>query len=150
MHFLLLVYSSPVPKARRGLPSPKDEGSLWLKLREDSYSLYTFKSWADSRFSTVAMSIAATVAYFALQEGATVLSAATLPAPPAPDGLMWATIVLALASFAVAALAQTTFPLWAGHPAAAGLRVHLMNGFYLNAVSDRLAGRWTSKTGAHQ
>ncbi|SLN46046.1 NADH-quinone oxidoreductase subunit L [Roseivivax jejudonensis] len=99
---------------------------------------------------TVAISVAATVAYFALQQAATWAAAGTLPAPPPPDGLIWATIVLALASFAVAAVAQTTFPLWAGHPAAAGLRVHLMNGLYLNAVSDRFAGRWTPKTGATQ
>lgn len=97
---------------------------------------------------TIALSVFATVAYFAFQQGATWIAAGTLPPPPVPDGLIWATIVLALASFAVAAVAQTTFPLWAGHPAAAGLRVHLMNGFYLNAVSERLAGRWTPKSGA--
>ena len=99
---------------------------------------------------TVALSVAATVAYFALQQGATWISAGTLPPPPPPDGLIWATIVLALVSFAVAAVAQTTFPLWAGHPAAAGLRVHLMNGLYLNAVSERLSGRWTPKPGEIQ
>ncbi len=96
---------------------------------------------------TVAMSAAATVAYFALQEGAAALSATSLPPPPAPDGLTWAAIVLALASFAIAAVAQTTFPLWAGHPAARGLRVHLLNGLYLNAVTDRLTGRWTPAKG---
>ncbi|MFW2541789.1 proton-conducting transporter membrane subunit [Primorskyibacter sp. 2E107] len=96
---------------------------------------------------TIAMSVLATIAYFALQQGATLASAGTLPPPPAPDGLIWATIVLALCSFALAAVAQTTFPLWARHPAAAGLRVHLMNGLYLNAVSDRLSGLWTPKTG---
>lgn len=99
---------------------------------------------------TVALSIVSTVAYFALQQGATWASAGTLPPPPPPDGLIWATIVLALTSFAVAAVAQTTFPLWAGHPAAAGLRVHLMNGLYFNAVTERLAGRWTPKPGAIQ
>lgn len=99
---------------------------------------------------TVALSVVATVAYFAFQHVATWASAGTLPPPPQPDGLIWATIALALASFAVAAVAQTTFPLWAGHPAAAGLRVHLMNGLYINAVSDRLSGRWTPKPGAIQ
>ncbi|SHJ75270.1 NAD(P)H-quinone oxidoreductase subunit 5 [Palleronia salina] len=99
---------------------------------------------------TVALSVAATVAYFALQAGATWVSAGTLPPPPAPDGLIWATILLALVSFAIAAVAQTTFPLWAGHPAAAGLRVHLMNGLYFNAVADRLSGRWTPKSGETQ
>jgi NAD(P)H-quinone oxidoreductase subunit 5 len=99
---------------------------------------------------TFALSVVATVAYFSLQQVATWASAGTLPPPPPPDGLVWATIVLALASFAVAAVAQTTFPLWAGHPAATGVRVHLMNGLYLNAVSERLSGRWSPKPGAIQ
>src|SRR6056297_3237055 len=91
---------------------------------------------------TVLMSGAATLAYFALQTGATALSAGTLPVPPAPDGLIWAVITLAVVSFGFAAFAQATFPLWAGHPAAAGLRVHLMNGLYLNALTDRMTGHW--------
>lgn len=99
---------------------------------------------------TVALSVVATVAYFALQQGATWASQGTLPPPPPPDGLIWATIALALASFAMAAVAQTTFPIWAGHPAATGLRVHLMNGLYLNAITERLSGRWTPKSGATQ
>ncbi|WP_282025940.1 proton-conducting transporter membrane subunit [Limimaricola cinnabarinus] len=99
---------------------------------------------------TVGLSVLATIAYFALQQGASWAAAGTLPAPPSPDGLIWATIALALASFAVAAVAQTTFPLWAGHPVAAGLRVHLMNGLYINAILERLSGRWTSHTGATQ
>lgn len=94
---------------------------------------------------TAAMAAVATAAYFGLQTGADWLSAGTLPPPPAPDGLAWAVIVLTVASFALAAFAQATFPLWAGHPAAAGMRVHLMNGLYLNALSDRLIGRFTGK-----
>jgi NADH:ubiquinone oxidoreductase subunit 5 (subunit L)/multisubunit Na+/H+ antiporter MnhA subunit len=96
---------------------------------------------------TVAMAGAATVAYFGLQAGMTALSAGTLPLPPAPDGLIWATLVLALASFGLASVAQATFPLWAGHPAAMGLRVHLMNGLYLNALTDRLIGQWRTTKG---
>lgn len=96
---------------------------------------------------TVAMSGAATVAYFTLQTGITALSAGTLPLPPAPDGLIWATLVLALASFGLASVAQATFPLWAGHPAAMGLRVHLMNGLYLNALTDRMIGQWRASKG---
>lgn len=99
---------------------------------------------------TVALSVAATVAYFAFQHAATWAAAGTLPPPPPPDGLIWATIILTLVSFAVAAVAQTTFPLWAGHPDAAGMRVHLMNGLYLNAVTDRLSGRWSPNSGAIQ
>ena len=32
------------------------------------------------------------------------------------------------------ALAQAMLPLWSYHPAAAGLRVHLSNGLYVNAI----------------
>ncbi len=96
---------------------------------------------------TAALSGVATVAYFTFQTLATALSAGTLPPPPAPDGLTWAVIALAVAGFGLAAVAQATFPLWAGHPAAAGLRVHLMNGLYLNALTDRMTGRWSPKKG---
>jgi hypothetical protein len=96
---------------------------------------------------TALMSGAATIAYFTLQAGATALTHGTLPPPPAPDGLAWATILLALASFAIAAVAQATFPLWAGHPAAQGMLVHLMNGLYLNALTDRMTGHWSPRKG---
>lgn len=101
----------------------------------------------DLTLRTVALSAIATVAYFAFHAGATWLSYGTLPPPPAPDGLVWAAIVLSVASFGLAALAQATFPLWAGHPAMAGMRVHLMNGLYLNALTDRMTGRWTPAKG---
>lgn len=94
---------------------------------------------------TAALSAIATVTYFTFHVGAELLTAGTLPPPPAPDGLAWAVIVLAVVSFGFAAIAQATFPLWAGHPAVAGLRVHLMNGLYLNALGNRLAGRWSQK-----
>ncbi|SDY58651.1 proton-conducting transporter membrane subunit [Citreimonas salinaria] len=96
---------------------------------------------------TAAMSAVATAAYFSFQTGMTALAGGSLPPPPAPDGLVWAVIVLAVASFGLAALAQSTFPLWARHPASAGLRVHLMNGLYLNALADRMTGHWTPRKG---
>jgi hypothetical protein len=40
------------------------------------------------------------------------------------------------------AVAQSMFPLWAYHPAAAGLRAHLSNGLYANALLDRLLDGW--------
>jgi NAD(P)H-quinone oxidoreductase subunit 5 len=52
-------------------------------------------------------------------------------------------LALAVFSFGLVALAQSMFPLWAYHPAAAGLRVHLSNGLYANAVFDRLVGNWS-------
>ncbi|GAB5470855.1 MAG: proton-conducting transporter membrane subunit [Rhodospirillales bacterium] len=92
---------------------------------------------------TAAYSLAAAVGYFALQRGAEWLMAGTLPATPAPGPLEWAMIVLAVFSFGVVALAQSMFPLWAYHPAAAGFRVHLSNGLYANAVFDRILGGWS-------
>lgn len=89
---------------------------------------------------TALMSVATTFGYFALQSLAAWLTAGTLPATPAPGALEWALIVLAILSFGAVAVAQATFPLWARHPAAAGLRVHLSNGLYANAVFDRLIG----------
>ncbi len=92
---------------------------------------------------TAAYSVAAAVGYFALQTGAERLMAGTLPATPAPGALEWALMVLAVISFGAVAVAQAMFPLWAYHPAAAGLRVHLSNGLYANAVFDRLLGGWS-------
>ncbi|MEM7641908.1 MAG: proton-conducting transporter membrane subunit [Pseudomonadota bacterium] len=96
----------------------------------------------------VGLSLVATLGYFAFQAGATALAVGTLPPPPAPDGLVWAVIVLSVASFGLAAFAQATFPLWAGHPAMAGMRVHLVNGLYLNALADRFTGHRAKRKGA--
>lgn len=85
---------------------------------------------------------AATASYFALQGGSEWLTVGTLPLPPAPGPLEWALLVLAVFSFGVVAVAQAMFPLWSHHPASAGLRVHLANGLYANAVFDRLIGNW--------
>ncbi|MGC8476521.1 MAG: proton-conducting transporter membrane subunit [Acetobacteraceae bacterium] len=98
--------------------------------------------WALTR-RTALYSVATSVGYFALQTGVTALSAGTLPATPAPGPLQWALIALAVLSFGLVAVVQAMFPLWAYHPAAAGLRVHLSNGFYLNAVFDRAIGGWS-------
>ncbi|MEZ5786525.1 MAG: proton-conducting transporter membrane subunit [Xanthobacteraceae bacterium] len=92
---------------------------------------------------TALYAIAASVSYFALQRGAEWLTAGTLPAAPAPGPLEWVLLVLAVSSFGLVAFAQAIFPLWAYHPAAAGLRVHLSNGLYANAVFDRLVGNWS-------
>ena len=62
-----------------------------------------------------------------------------LPSPVAGP-LEWALIVLAVLSFGLVAFAQALFPLWAHHPSTAGLRVHLANGLYLNALLDRMIG----------
>jgi NAD(P)H-quinone oxidoreductase subunit 5 len=94
---------------------------------------------------TAVFSVAAAVGYFALQTGAEWMMYSTLPATPAPGPLEWALIVLALLSFGLVAVAQAMFPLWAYHPAAAGMRVHLSNGLYANAVFDKLLRGWSTK-----
>lgn len=83
---------------------------------------------------------AAALAYFTFHRLAEALTAGALPAPPAPGPLEAALLVLVILSFGATALAQALFPHWSHHPAAAGLRVHLANGLYLNAALDRLTG----------
>jgi len=93
---------------------------------------------------TKRISVAALVtsaSYFTLHAGIDWLMAGTLPGPAAPQALEWAVMVLVLASFGLVALAQALFPLWAGHPAAQGLRIHLANGLYIAPLIDRLTGR---------
>jgi NAD(P)H-quinone oxidoreductase subunit 5 len=95
---------------------------------------------------TAVYAVATSVGYFALQMAATYLTAGVLPATPSPGPLEWALIVLAVISFGLVAIVQAMFPLWAYHPAAAGLRVHLSNGFYANAVFDRVVGGWSTRS----
>ncbi len=92
---------------------------------------------------TALYSVVASVAYFALHGASEWLTAGTLPATPPPGSLEWALMVLSVVSFGAVAIGQATFPLWAYHPAAAGLRVHLSNGLYANALFDRLLGGWS-------
>jgi NAD(P)H-quinone oxidoreductase subunit 5 len=87
-------------------------------------------------------SAAASLGYFTLHAGAVRLTAGILPSTPSPGPLEWALLVLTVFSFGLVAVAQAMFPLWAYHPAAAGLRVHLSNGLYVNAVFDRMTGGW--------
>lgn len=96
-------------------------------------------------YRTALYALAASISYFVLQALATRMTSATLPPPPAAGPLEWTLIALTLLSFASIAVAQSTFPLWANHPAAAGLRVHLANGLYANALFDRLVGGWARR-----
>jgi len=98
--------------------------------------------WALTR-RTAVYAVAASISYFALQVFAVWLTTGVLPPAPPPGPLEWALIVLAVISFGLVAVVQAMFPLWAYHPAAAGLRVHLSNGFYANALFDRLLRGWS-------
>lgn len=93
---------------------------------------------------TVLTSVATAIAYFAFQAVAHLVWGSALPAAPVPGPLEWALIVLAVASFGLVAFAQALFPLWAHHPATSGLRVHLANGLYLNALLDRAIGGFST------
>ncbi len=88
--------------------------------------------------------LATTLAYFSFQLAAKEVWGAHLPAAPSAGPLEWALIVLAVVSFGLVAFAQALFPLWAHHPATTGLRVHLANGLYLNALLDRMIGGFQS------
>jgi NAD(P)H-quinone oxidoreductase subunit 5 len=94
------------------------------------------------------LATAASVGYFALHVAATWLVGGDVPPVPAPGPLEWVLIVLAVVSFGLVAIAQAMFPLWAYHPAAAGLRVHLSNGLYVNALTDRMLGGWSLRGAA--
>ena len=99
---------------------------------------------------TAAYAVAVTLSYLLLQRATEWLTAGTLPATPVAGALEWALIILALISFGLVAVAQATLPLWSYHPAAQGLRVHLSNGLYINAISDRIIGGWTIKNTSYK
>lgn len=89
---------------------------------------------------TVAASLGAALSYFSFQVLAQAIWGPSLPAVPVAGPLEWALIVVAVLSFGLVAFAQALFPLWSHHPSTAGLRVHLANGLYLNALLDRMIG----------
>ena len=95
---------------------------------------------------TITAALAAAVGYFSFQTLAQSIWGPLLPAAPAPTDLEWALLVIAVASFGLVAFAQALFPLWAHHPATAGLRVHLANGLYMNALLDRAIGGFRTTT----
>ncbi|BDW98504.1 proton-conducting transporter membrane subunit [Maricaulis maris] len=96
---------------------------------------------------TVGYAVMTTLAYFSLQTLTEYALAGTLPPAPAIGPLQWALILLALISFGTIAIVQASFPLWSGHPAARGLRVHLSNGLYINALTDRWLRNWAVRRG---
>lgn len=98
------------------------------------------KAPAALTWRTAFASLGAAAAYFSFQLVADALWGPQLPPVQQAGPLEWALIVLAVVSFGIVAFAQALFPLWAHHPATAGLRVHLVNGLYLNALLDRVLG----------
>lgn len=86
---------------------------------------------------TAIYAAATSASYILFHKIAELVTKDALPSAIQPGGLEWALIILTLVSFAAAAFAQSTFPIWAHHPAVRGLRIHLANGFYVNALLDR-------------
>ena len=99
---------------------------------------------------TALYSLAASVGYFALQSLSIHLLSGTLPPTPAAGSLEWVLVALALLSFGFIAFAQALFPLWAGHPAVSGLRVHVANGLYATALIDKFLARRATKSASPQ
>jgi NAD(P)H-quinone oxidoreductase subunit 5 len=92
--------------------------------------------------ATARASVVFAASYFAFQWIAQKLTAGTLPPTPQAGPLEWMLIILTLLSFAAVAVLQALLPRWSKHPVVRGLRVHVTNGFYLNALSDRFANGW--------
>lgn len=91
---------------------------------------------------TTLYAFATSISYFVLQSFAEQLTAGALPVPHPPASLEWLLIAVTVTSFALTAVLQGMLPLWVNHPAVAGLRVHISNGLYFNAVFDRIVGGW--------
>lgn len=79
-------------------------------------------------------------AYVVLRHVMERVFAGALPPPPAPTPLALAILSLELAGFVAATLVQATAPAWQATRFGRALLVHLANGFYVNAVLDRLVG----------
>jgi NAD(P)H-quinone oxidoreductase subunit 5 len=82
------------------------------------------------------------ISFFGFQWVAQNLTNGTLPPTPSAGPLEWLLIMLVLVSFATLSVLQALLPRWSTHPVVRGLRVHVANGFYLNARTDRFAGVW--------
>lgn len=66
----------------------------------------------------------------------------TLPAPPPPGLAELLLMALLVVAFLTLSLLQATLPRWSRHPRARAWRVHLVNGFYVNACFDRVLAGW--------
>jgi NAD(P)H-quinone oxidoreductase subunit 5 len=65
---------------------------------------------------------------------------------PVVGPLEWALIVLASCPSVSSRSRRPCFPRWAHHPSTSGIRVHIANGLYLNALLDRMIGGFRVRT----
>jgi NAD(P)H-quinone oxidoreductase subunit 5 len=89
------------------------------------------------------LAVGVAVAYFALQLGAEVLMSGSLPEKQALRGPLDLAIVgLVIVLFGAVTVLQNAMPYKMADPRWQAFYVHLFNGFYVNAVTNRLVHRW--------
>jgi len=81
-----------------------------------------------------------TLAFFALEGGASWILGGAVAAAPEPGAGTLAVMGLVVVAFAAVTLLQTQLPARATEPAWRAAYVHLKNGLYANALFDRMAG----------
>lgn len=104
----------------------------------------------------IGLAAAVAVAYFALQLGAEHLMVGSLPEKQALRGPLALSIVgVVIVLFGAVTVLQNTMPYRMSEPRWRALYVHLFNGLYVNALTNRLVQRWwpvdmnTKPQGAH-
>lgn len=83
---------------------------------------------------------------FCFQWLAFAVTAGSVPSIPAATPLDWFLMLLAFLGFGIAALVQAILQTHPRHPLLRALRVHVANGFYLDALADRLLRSWRLAT----
>lgn len=99
---------------------------------------------ADGAVILRSLGLAASLAavYLLLQAGARWILAGSLPTAAAPAGpLDLGLALLVVVSFGLLAVRPALMPRLARRPGWQALQIHLANGFYVNALADRLLGR---------
>jgi NAD(P)H-quinone oxidoreductase subunit 5 len=89
---------------------------------------------------TLLAAVAVTLAFFALELSALWILGDAVAVFPTPDTFTVAVMVIAVTAFAAVTLLQTMLPRLARTPFGQAAYVHLKNGFYANALFDRLIG----------
>ncbi|MEM9619628.1 MAG: proton-conducting transporter membrane subunit [Pseudomonadota bacterium] len=87
----------------------------------------------------LAITVLASVSYFALQTATAAIMKGAVPPPPAPDVTGLSVMGITLISFGAVTLVQILSPARAGRMAQTAY-VHAANGLYANALFDRLVG----------
>ncbi len=94
-------------------------------------------------FRGVGLALGVAIAYFTLQLGAEMLMAGSLPAKQALRGpIDLAIVALVIVGFGAVTVLQNTMPYRMSDPRWQALYVHLFNGLYVNAFTNRLVQRW--------